>query len=460
MNDLLRVRREIKRVRKQGPQAIRQVQSERLARLVDHARAKSPYYARLYRGIDGPVTDPARLPVTDKLALMDHFDEWVTDPRVTFDRVEKFTADHDRVGERFLGDYTVVSTSGTTNRRGIFVVDDAALAVNMALSSGLMLSWMGAMGVLKALRRGARMAMVVATEGHLLVNVGAKRMQRGRFGEHVRVLSVHRPLDELVAELNEFRPSIVMAYASTMAMLTAEQEAGRLHIDPVLIQPAGEAVADVMAERMAAAFGATVRDTYGCGECPFLSAGCEHGWYHVNSDWVIAEPVDAQGQPTPPGEPSHTVLLSNLANFTQPILRYDLGDSVLLRPDSCECGNPLPALRVNGRVSEILWLPGAHGRRVAITSLMVSTILPHIDGIDLYQIVQERPNRLRLRVTSAGDAEEARNRGCEALRELAGDQGAADVIVEPDLRPVEQSAGGKYRRIIAWEGAEANDGAA
>jgi phenylacetate-coenzyme A ligase PaaK-like adenylate-forming protein len=49
---------------------------------------------------------------------------------------------------------------------------------------------------------------------------------------------------------------------------------------------------------------------------------------HVNADWVIWEPVDAQGHPTPLGGLSHSTLLTNLANHVQALIRYDVGDQI------------------------------------------------------------------------------------------------------------------------------------
>lgn len=56
----------------------------------------------------------------------------------------------------------------------------------------------------------------------------------------------------------------------------------------------------------------------------------------------MLEPVDADYRPTPVGERSHTVLISNLANRVQPVLRYDLGDSVLQRSDPCPAATRCP----------------------------------------------------------------------------------------------------------------------
>ena len=66
------------------------------------------------------------------------------------------------------------------------------------------------------------------------------------------------------------------------------------------------------------AFDCPVTNSYGASEFLSLACECEHGHLHLNSDWAILEPVDAQGRAVPPGETGATTLLTNLANHVQP----------------------------------------------------------------------------------------------------------------------------------------------
>ena len=54
------------RTRKKGVGAIAQRQRARLADIVAHARANSPYYRELYRDLPDWVESAEQLPVTDK----------------------------------------------------------------------------------------------------------------------------------------------------------------------------------------------------------------------------------------------------------------------------------------------------------------------------------------------------------------------------------------------------------
>ncbi|MCF3106554.1 phenylacetate--CoA ligase family protein [Streptomyces roseoverticillatus] len=444
--------RDIRRARKEGTAAIMRRQRDRLAGMVAYARAASPYYRELYRGLPERVEDPALLPVTDKKTLMGHFDDWVTDHNVTQEKVRAFADDPDLIGRRFAGKYLVATTSGTSGRRGLFVLDDRYMDVGSALISRALASWLGPAGIVRATLRGGRFAQLVATGGHYASFAGYSRVVRegGRRGKLLRAFSVHMPMPQLVAELNAYRPAVVIGYTSTIMLLAAEQEAGRLHIDPLLIQPAGETMTTHDTDRIARAFRTTVRTTYAATECTYLSHSCAEGWYHVNSDWAVLEPVDADHGPTPPGEFSHTVLISNLANRVQPFLRYDLGDSVQLRPDPCPCGSPLPAIRVRGRAGDILTFPTGSGGHVSLSPLAFGTLVDRSPGIELFQIEQTAPSTLRVRLLPAAgaDPDRAWQTVLQELTRLLAGNGLGHVTVQRAEEPPRQTPGGKYRTVI------------
>ncbi|MFJ8942630.1 phenylacetate--CoA ligase family protein [Streptomyces sp. NPDC102395] len=446
--------RDGRRTLRQGPDALAHRQRERLASMVDFARANSPYYRELYRTLPERVEDPALLPVTHKQDLMARFDDWVTDPEVTVDRVRAFVADRRRVGERFLGRYLVTTTSGTTGHRGLFLLDDHAAAVVRALSLRAARRSLTPALTARLLAHRMRSAHIVATSGHLAAYaVIARSRAAGRLSTRgIRVMSAHSPLPELVDQLNRYRPVFLAGYATVIALLAGEQLAGRLRIAPAAVSLLAEGVSDRDHRRIRSAFGARLVNTYGCNESLALAYGCEFGWLHVNSDWLILEPVESDLRPTPPGRESFTVLLTSLCRWAQPILRYDLGDSVLLRPDPCPCGDPLPAIKVRGRAADLLSFPRRDGGSVRIVPMAFETLLESIPDIDLFQIVQTAPSCVRVRIRSAAGAD--RDRLWTAVRKemsaMLSAYGAGQVSVERADEPPEQLPGGKYRVVIPW----------
>lgn len=450
---LLQVRADARRTYRQGPHAVAARQQARLADLVAFARTRSKYYANLHRGLPEAVTDLRALPVTGKAELMAHFDEVVTDRRVTLRAVERFVADPSRIGTPFVAGYTVATTSGTTGARGLFLLDRGSRRVASALGGRMVSAWLSRNDGVQMVRRGARIAMVNASGGHFASAAAAAAIRRHWIGRRlVHSFPVDAPIAQLVTGLNDLQPSVLAAYATATLLLASEQDAGRLRIHPALVILSAEGIADHDQRRIAAAFGSAVASSYAATECPFLSFSCPAGWLHVNSDWVVLEPVMADGAPTPPGEPSHTVLVTNLANRIQPIIRYDLGDSLVIRPDSCDCGSPLPAVRVQGRRGDLLRLPSLSGQSVAVSALALSAVLAGTPGIDLAQIVHAAPSvlRVRLRTTEGADPERVWRNALTDLHDVLERQGAKVHLIQA-VEPPQPTAGGKYRAVLPFQ---------
>jgi phenylacetate-coenzyme A ligase PaaK-like adenylate-forming protein len=394
------------------------------------------------------------LPVTTKAELMSRYDDWVTDRAVSLDEVRAFVADTNRIGTLYRDRYQVVTTSGTSGHRGVFVQDDRTYtvlsAITVARASG---SWLSGRDYLSMLRRGSKVAAVWAVGGHFAGYSTAQRLIRERpIRKHsIRIFSVHTSLDELVRGVAAFGPTILNGYASAVSLLAREQRAGRLGIRPVLVITSAEGLSPEERARIRETFQAKVRDQYACSEFMGLAHGCEHDWLHVNADWAILEPVDERFRPVPPGQASHTVLLTNLANRVQPIIRYDLGDSVTMRPGPCPCGNPLPAVRVQGRTSEVISLPAPDGRTVDLPPLALGTLVDGTAGVRMFQIVQTDPRRLavRLIIEDGADADPVWEQVQRALRGLLDSHGLADVRVDREAQAPQRTAGGKFRTVFS-----------
>ena len=416
-----------------------------------HARERSPYYRQLYRGLPA---DPRLdlLPPVTKPELMADFDRWVTDPRITRAGVEAFVADPDRIGQAFLGRYFVCTTSGTTGDPGLFVHDEQAVAVYRALALRLDAEWLSPAQWLAIVRRGVRWAAVVGSGAHF-AGVGwmesERRRSRWRRSAY-RVFPVQQRLDSLTGALDAFDPAILTGYPSALLQLAREQEHGRLHVHPVLVEPSGESMLPTERAAVARAFDGMVREAYASSEFQVMAIECRQGWLHVMADWVVLEPVDADLRPTRPGETSDTVLLTNFANSVQPIIRYDLGDRILARPDPCPCGNPRPAIRVAGRHDDVLHLSGTGGGIVEVLPLAIGSVVEGVPGLHRFQLVQSGPRTLRVRLepTAGLTLDRIWPGVADALtRYLTGVGAQAELALAAE--PPEPSArSGKFRQVI------------
>lgn len=206
-----------------------------------------------------------------------------------------------------------------------------------------------AKAVLEGRTQRASNGLYFCHRGHFAGNVFEAATRRLRMVERNtnRIISANMPLPDIVrGGVNDCQPAIFCSYPSILAQLAKEQAAGRLAIHPNMIIFGGECLTQPVREQIVAAFQCDVHNGYATSEFHGIAFECQRGRLHVNSDWVILEPVDTDYHPVPPGIPSHTVLLTNLINRVQPFMRYEIGDSVTSYPNVCPCGNPLPSIHV------------------------------------------------------------------------------------------------------------------
>jgi phenylacetate-coenzyme A ligase PaaK-like adenylate-forming protein len=128
---------------------------------------------------------------------------------------------------------------------------------------------------------------------------------------------------------------------------------------------------------------------YGATETADIAAEyktCRH--MHLFEDLVIVEVVDEHHRPVPLGAYGAKLLVTTLFSRTQPLIRYELNDSVRLSQERCASGLPFAMLEsIQGRVEDTLLLPAKSGGRVAIEPLVFSLIMD-ILPVSGWQIVQ------------------------------------------------------------------------
>jgi len=267
-----------------------------------------------------------------------------------------------------------------------------------------------------------------------------------------KALSVLLPARELCAELNAFAPSFVASYPSTLSELARLQAEGQLAISPVALWAGGERLTPSAQAHIEQVFGgAHLVNDYGASECLSMAFECPQGRLHLNDDWVLLEPVDRHYRPVPPGVASHSVLLTNLANRVQPLIRYDLGDGVTLFADACPCGNPRPSLMVEGRCDDTLQLRDPSRHVVRLSPMALATAVEERADVHRFQLRQVAPAAIELRVDTAGvpAAHTACDKAMSALRSYLETQGLPNVRLRLDPAPPQPDApSGKLRQVV------------
>jgi phenylacetate-CoA ligase len=417
-------------------------QAERLRALLRHVLQRSPYYREALGAdaADGPL---ASLPTLPKSLLWGQFDGIVTDPRLRRSDLEAFLAEAD-AGASYLDRYRVFTTGGTTGEPGIFVYSPAEFAHWIAVS----LAALARVGVTPATRF---VAIGAPSPIHITRQLFAA-FQAGR--ADVPSLSVSTPLEEIVVSLNAYRPEAMLAYAGFLGVLADEQLNGRVDIRPRLVIGTSEVLTDDVVRRVEEAWDTRPINAYAATEAPPIATGSlDDVGMHVWENSAIVEVVDEAGRHVAPGEPGSKVLLTNLVNLTQPLIRYELSDSAVLEEEPDPSGRPwLRIARVDGRSDDILALPARGGGEVRVHPHRLRAPFGRIQAVRLYQVVH-RPDGLFVRIVPGADApsnlpEQVRVAMSEALADAGAD---VPVRVEPVAELEREPGPGAKLRLVRSE---------
>lgn len=383
---------------------------------------------------------------------MENFDRVATDPRIRKDDLEKFITDSANLGRWFLGCYAISHTSGTQGSPSLIVQDRRTLSILFAMMSSRA-NAMGKPGIVEGLRRlksPARAAIISLQRGFYPSGSAFEFMQEivGRF---VRVERFSSLQPDLVERLNDFQPNALISYASVLEILAQSEE---LHLNHLRqIANSSEQLTASARRRIRRAFGVPILDHYGLGECLLLSEGCPtDGGAHINADWAILEVVDKNNRPVPPGQTGDKVLVTNLANFVQPCIRYEVGDRVAMATTSCYCGSRLPRIdRIEGRSADIFWI-GDGNRSQYINGPILQVAADALREVREWQAVQKDVNRIEIRLEllphSLLDPVAIDRAYKRQLRETGITEDLAiDIRIVSRLTP--DPATGKFRRMIS-----------
>ncbi|MGC2380457.1 MAG: hypothetical protein WA622_25625, partial [Mycobacterium sp.] len=307
----------------------------RLRELLVYAAEHSPFWRERLAGRDlanFTEADLPSLPVLTRAEMMAEFDRVVTDPRLTFARIQRHLDLPD--GDRgYMDDeYQAIITSGYIGTQAVHVYGWDEFVTFVMQGS----RWTG--------RRGedpeAVLAQAFATSARHESGIFHDFSTFESGGPASHCSGGTQPLDEIVDGLNNASPPVqaLQAWPSLMRELALEAIAGRLTIKPTWVSVAGEVCTPPVREAVRSAWGVEASEFWGCSEGTYaFPCGVGEGM-HVADDLVILEPADADGNVVPYGQPAERLLLTNLYNLAQPLIRYDLVDAVTMSDEPCPCG--------------------------------------------------------------------------------------------------------------------------
>lgn len=425
------------------------LRQKRLEEIVNHARNNSPFYKELYKNVplNFKLSD---LPPVDKKTLMANWNDWVCDRNLTLADVERFMENKDNIGRKLNKEYLVFTTSGSTGNPLVAICDKNANNVMGGISAAR--AYARKEDLIAFMKKGKRSIGVFADDGFYLGNssIRSRLLSMPWKKKQMAVSSALYPIKRIVEQLNEFQPVMLGGYPSNLELLIEEAKAGRLKISPVIIMSGGEYLSDDLRRRLADTFKCYVQTSYSCTEGGTVACECREQHFHVNDDWLIVEAVDNDGNPVPDGVLADKIYLTNLYNYTQPFIRYEVTDRVIMHSEPCPCGNPSVWLEIEGRTDDVTSFI-EDGKEIKVAPLSLYAVLKEIHSIRRFQVLVYPNNKIEVRLEEKeGSSREESFACCKACLEkylLSQNIKHVTITLSDDL-PKQNPNSGKYKHVI------------
>lgn len=211
--------------------------------------------------------------------------------------------------------------------------------------------------------------------------------------------SYSQPLSMDVAQqaawLARIDPRYLLTYPSNLSALLDRFESGGT-LPPSLrqIRTIGETLHPGLLERCQRLGGIGIVDMYSSQEVGLIALQCPvSGLYHAQSESLLVEVLNDDGQPCKPGEAGR-IVITDLHNFATPIIRYEIRDYAEVGP-ACPCGRGLPTLsRIMGRRRNMVVFPD--GKRH--WPLVGAYRFREVADIRQYQVIQHALDEIEVRL--------------------------------------------------------------
>jgi phenylacetate-CoA ligase len=311
------------------------VTRSRLTALIEHASAKSSFYANRLDGFQRNSVHPlAHVPVLHSNDLRKGL------PPLSSDLI----AD--------AGDgYSVFQSGGTTGS------PKSTLFTHQELE---LLTLHNARGFFACgLKREDRVANLFAVGGLYMTFLHIHRMLQ-EYGCVNFPFSNHTPADFVQTVAQQLSINVFAGISSVVLdTLRAIHAAGNGNIQLEKVYYGGEHFYEADKEELAQKFGTrtVLAPGYGTVDTWYIGYQCEAsgtGEFHVHDDWCFTEIVDEEtGKACEPGE-TGSLLATALPRYLMPVIRYRVGDRARWIPGRCACGRMTPRFKLLGRGDDVL----------------------------------------------------------------------------------------------------------
>lgn len=364
-----------------NPKDIESFQNKKMRQLICHAYNNVPYYHDLFRSLSLTPNDIKTKEDLKKLPILNKEDIRRNPNLFLAKNIKKSTM-------------IKVATSGSSGKPFEYMMDNTVVSISRAMG---LRGW-GFTGY----NLGDK---IVTIAGSALLPEKLSHLDTLIFKMHRNLPFSSYNMDNdkvklYVQQILKFKPKYIRGYPSSISIIADyfyRNEIKYNHLSAIMTT--AETLSKIQRKKISDAFDCDIFDQCGCNDGgEYLCECSEHVGYHIGSERSLHEFVNEYGESVSDNEVGN-IILTDLWNYSMPMIRYNSGDLAIYTEELCPCGRGLPIVKsIVGRTADQIVLPDGN----LLPGLTFTDILDNsgkygnAHKIEDYQIIQEKINKFTI----------------------------------------------------------------
>jgi putative adenylate-forming enzyme len=364
---------------------IERFQFKHIKKMINYAKKHSPFYEHQFKDIEiHSMEDFRKLSIINKQIMMENFSILNTEHIVLADAMSYALEKEEN--KDYLGYYqnrfVLGLSSGTSGNKGLYITPKE-------MTKRLPAVFLARGGVsIKDLPLRILFCLRVFSQGFNDINAPFIKL---------KYTSTMTPPEEVIKMLNEYRINVWMAPPSMVRLILPYQKQLKIKLKKLITY--AEVLTNEDKKRFEEAFQTQVLEIYQASEGQIASP-CKLGHLHINEDLVHIDLYDENNQLIDePHVVGHKMVLTNLINKAQPLIRYQMNDMIVL-DEKCACGSNFRTIKnILGRSDDLLYFYNEnHEVQYVFPDLFSRWIITTSDDIREFQVFQELIGHLIIKI--------------------------------------------------------------
>lgn len=296
------------------------IQKDKFQKLIEFVLKNSEFYKEEFNNAGITLSNfkeknLADFPIINKQDVMRNFNRLVTVNDLRQTELEEFDK-NSLIHSLYKEKYHIIHSSGSTGRPYYFVYgqkdwNEMLMGMFRAAFWGI-----NKQQLINFIEQKPKVLYLAATNGRYGGMMGVSQAL-ATIGADALYLDVNLPLKKLVQRVCKFNPDAIIGYPTAIKILTEGLKEENHHLDLLRIVTAGEPLSKNLRRYFEKEYQIPIINYYGASESLALGVevGNDDGMY-LFDDLNIIERRD------------NKILLTNLYNYTQPLIRYELTDEL------------------------------------------------------------------------------------------------------------------------------------